>query len=154
MGLTDKTIKNATPRDKKYKLIDEKGLFVLIKPNGSKYFRLDYRFAGIRKEVSIGVYPDITLQEARKIRDDYRILLKSDIDPAEMKKAKKYNMYLESSDVFEAVAREWHTTKKPKWKISHANRKWRAIEKNIFPYLGNRPIKNITAQELLSVSLV
>jgi integrase len=126
-------------------------MYLRVKKSGSKYFRLDYRYAGKRKTLALGVYPEITLKEARDKRDEARKLLSEGINPSEVRKAKKYNIYIDSNNNLEAVALEWFTVNKPKWKESNAKSKWRRLEKNVFPYLGNRPIKNITTQELLSV---
>jgi integrase len=156
MGLTDTAIKQAKPKIINgevtiNRLTDEKGMYLFVDKKGHKYFRLDYRYAGTRKCLSLGVYPEISLKDARDKRDEARKLLQEGIDPSEVKKAKKYNIYSESSNTFEAIALEWFATNKPKWVEEYAKQKWRRIEKNILPYLGSRPIKNITTQELLSV---
>ena len=106
MSLTEKQLKNAKPKETKYKLTDEKGLFVLILPNGAKYYRFKYYFAGKQKELAIGVYPDMPLTEARDARDEARKLVRDGKDPAEIKKANKYNIYLNSTNVFEEIAAE------------------------------------------------
>ncbi|MCD8554129.1 tyrosine-type recombinase/integrase [Seleniivibrio sp.] len=151
MGTTDTAIRTAKAKDKGYKIQDEKSMYIYVSEAGGKTFRLDYRYANKRKTYVIGSYPEISLKEAREKRDEARKLISEGIDPNELKKAKKYNIYCEASNRFKDVATEWHAVNKPKWIESHAQRKWRALEKNIFPYIGDRPVKNITAQELLSV---
>ena len=151
MNLTDTAIRNAKPKDKDYKLANEAGMYVLIKKTGNIYFRFDYRFAGKRKTFALGVYPETTLKEARAKRNEARKLLNEGIDPSEVRKAKRHNIYSDTNNSFEAIAQEWFKLNKPKWEEETANTKWRRLERNVFPYLGNRPIKNITTQELLSV---
>jgi integrase len=150
MPLKDTEIRNAKPKGKQYKLSDEKGLYLLVKEAG-KYFRLDYRFAGKRKTLAIGVYPDVTLAEARQQRDDARKLLKKGVDPSQNKKETKIMLQEMAVNNFEAVAREWFKKKSPAWAERHAFTVIRRLELNIFPWLGNRPVKLITAPELLAV---
>lgn len=150
MATTDTAIRNAKYTDKTYKITDEKGMYILVNASG-KYFRLDYRYAGKRQTLAIGVYPDISLKEAREKRDEARKMIKNGINPSDYKKTAKHNLISDTKDTFISIAEEWFIKNKPKWEESHANRKWRALEKDIFPYIGNRPIKQITAQELLSV---
>ena len=149
MALTELSIKNAKPTGKIYKLHDEKGMYVHVTPSGSKYFRMDYRF-GKRKTLALGVYPETSLKEARDKRDAARKLLEDGINPSEAKKAKKLHLITEVSNTFQAVAAEWHEKMKGKWSAEHAAKKWDYLEKDIFPTLGNTPIKNISARELLT----
>ncbi len=150
MPLTDTAIRNTKPKDKQYKLSDEKGLYLLVKKAG-KYFRLDYRFAGKRKTFAIGVYPDVTLAEARQQRDEARKLIQKGVDPSQHKKETKNMLQEMAANNFETIAREWYEKKRPAWVERHAFTVIRRLELNIFPWLGNRPIKLITAPELLSV---
>ncbi|WP_198244532.1 tyrosine-type recombinase/integrase [methane-oxidizing endosymbiont of Gigantopelta aegis] len=148
MPLTDTAIRNAKPKAKQYKIADEKGMYLLVKPNGSKYFRLDYRIHGKRKTYAIGVYPSITLKKARQIRDTVKEQITDGIDPCEHKKATKR---MSDSDSFEAVARDWHNRHKPNWTENHAGRILTRLEKDIFPWVGKRQISTITPPELLAV---
>ena len=94
MALTDTTCKNTKPNaDKPRKLSDEKGLYLLINPNGSKYFRMDYRFGGKRKTLALGVYPQISLKQARDKRDEARSQLADGIDPSLKRKAEKNGQF-------------------------------------------------------------
>jgi hypothetical protein len=107
MPLSDTAIKNAKPKDKPYKLTDEKGMFLLVNPNGSKYFRLDYRFDGKRKTLALGVYPEISLKQAREKRDDAKQQIANGIDPNDNKKAIKLSKADNAANSFEVLAREW-----------------------------------------------
>ena len=149
MPLTDKAISNAKPREKQYKLSDEKGLYVLVTQTG-KYFRLDYRFQGKRKTLALGVYPDVTLKEAREKRDNARKQLQNGIDPAQYKKETKAMQKDQAANSFEAVAREWFTKKMHIWTEGHSRTIIRRLELNIFPWFGARPVASITAPELLT----
>jgi integrase len=148
MALTDTAIKTAKPKATAYKLADEKGLYVLVKKAG-KYFRLDYRFAGKRKTLALGVYPEVSLKEAREKRDEARKLISNNLDPVTVKKAKKLELVADGSNTFKAVAVEWCEKMKSKWSADHAGRKWHYIEKDVFPTFAATPIKDITARELL-----
>jgi integrase len=146
--LTEAACKNAKPKDKPYRLSDEKGLYMEIMSNGSKYFRLKYRFGGKEKRLAIGVYPETTLKDARSKRDEARKLLITGIDPGEHRKAMK-QARVADAETLEFVAREWFAKFKPTWADSHADKIITRLEKDIFPWLGDRPISAITAPELL-----
>ncbi len=151
MALTNTAVLNAKPEDKPRKLADEKGLFLLVHPNGSKYWRLKYRFGGREKLLALGVYPDITLAEARQRRDDARKLLANGADPGETKKAVKAAGADKAANSFEIVAREWWQSKKqPTLSEGHASRILRQLELDIFPWIGKKPIADITAPDLLA----
>ncbi len=147
--LTDTATKNAKPKDKPYRLADEKGLYLEVKPNGSKYFRMKYRFDGKEKLLAFGVYPETSLKEARDKRDEARKQLAQGIDPSENRKAMKAAQAADG-DTFEVIAREWHSKFSPNWTPEHGERILRRLEADIFPWLGNRPIREITAPELLA----
>lgn len=149
MALTDIKIKTAKPLEKPYKLSDSGGLYLLVNRNGSKYWRLKYRFAGKEKMLSIGVYPQVTLAEARNQRDEAKKLLAQNKDPSEEKQLAKLEKYLSSESTFEAVAREWHTSKVDRWSLRYRDEIIDTFEKDIFPYIGKRPIADIKPLELL-----
>ena len=149
MSLTDTAIRNAKPREKAYPLRDEKSLYLIINPNGSKWWRLDYRFGGKRKTISMGVYPEIGLKAARDKRDDARRLLADGIDPGENRKIQKAARHERAENSFEVVAREWFAKFSPNWATSHSTKIIRRLEREIFPWLGARPIDEIKAVELL-----
>lgn len=149
MKLTNKRCENAESRNKPYKLSDGNGLYLEIMPNGSKYWRLKYRFMNKEKRLAFGVFPLVKLAEAREKREQARKLLASGIDPSEAKKETKRQAVMEASNTFEAVAREWHGNNKEKWSRAYPGKVMRFLEKDVFPVIGNRPIAQITAPELL-----
>ena len=107
MALTDTRIRNTRPKEKAFKLSDGGGMYLLITPDGRRYWRLDYRFAGKRRTLALGVYPIVSLSSARARREDARALLAKNVDPSVAKQAAKRAAKLASADTFEAVAREW-----------------------------------------------
>ena len=150
MPLSDRAIKATKPKEKDFKLSDEKGLYLLIKKNGAKLFRLKYRFNGKEKKLSIGPYPDVTLQKARQMRDDARKLLVDGIDPSAHKKATKASEKLKSENCFQVIALEWFNTKQKDKTEGYQRRVLRALEKDLFPSLGSMPINEVKAPILLA----
>ena len=151
MALTDTAIRNAKPKEKPYKLADEKGLFLLVHPNGGRYWRFKYRFVGKEKLLALGIYPDVSLKEARERRDNARKQVAADIDPGQHRKALKAAKATCAENSFEIVAREWFAKHSPNWAVNHSSKILRRLERDIFPWIGNRPIADITAPELLTV---
>lgn len=150
MPLTDIKIRNTKPSGKPLKLTDERGLYLLIQPSGAKWWRLDYRVAGKRKTLSMGVYPDVGLALARERRDEARKLVALGVDPAENRKAQKAAQQERSANSFEVISREWFAKHSPGWAKSHADKIIARLEKDIFPWLGKRPIAEIKAADILS----
>jgi len=151
MPLTDLACRNAKPSEKSRKIADGGGLYLEIMPSGSKYWRLKYRFLGKEKRLAFGVYPEVSLVEARGKRDDARKLIASGKDPSELKKEEKRIAELNSENTFEAIAREWHGQRKHEWVASHAESVLVRLERHVFKKLGTRPIVDIDAPELLAV---
>jgi integrase len=151
MPLTDTAIRNAKPTDKTKKLFDAGGLYLEVAPRGGKWWRLKYRFGGKEKRLSLGVYPDVSLKDARERRDEARKLLANEIDPSENRKAKKAATVERSGNSFEVVAREWYAKHSPNWSVNHGDRIIRRLDRDIFPWIGGKPIADITAQQLLEV---
>lgn len=151
MPLTDTAIRNAKPGDKTIKLFDERGLYLEVSPAGGKWWRLKYRFDGKEKRLSLGVYPDVSLKDARERRDTARKLLADGTDPSENRKAQKSARAGRAANSFEVVAREWYAKYSATWAKDHGNRIIRRFERDIFPWIGARPIAEITAPELLAV---
>jgi integrase len=147
--LTNLTVKSAKPKDKLYRLFDQRGLYLEVMPNGSKYWRLKYRFLGKEKRLAFGVYPEVSLSDAREKRDQARKLLADDIDPVAAKHEKRRQAVLNAANTFEAVAREWHSKQEERWTSNTGVKIIRYLENDIFPYLGSRPIADIDAPELL-----
>jgi len=131
------------------KLIDGRGLFLLVAPSGGKWWRFRYRFEGKHKLLSLGTYPAVTLKDARVKRDEMRRLLAAGIDPGQARKAEKAARG--DANSFEAVAREWIGKYAPTWAESHASKIIRRLERDVFPWIGARPVGHITAPELLAV---
>jgi len=150
MSLTDTSIRNLQPRDKSFKVFDERGLFLIVTPGGGKWWRFKYRCDGKEGQISLGVYPDVSLKFARKQRDDAREKVAAGIDPSEHRKAQKQSQTDRRASSFEVVAREWLEKYSPSWAANHSTRIKRRLEKDIFPWLGARPIAEIKAKELLS----
>ncbi len=150
MRLTDTALRNAKPKEKRYKLFDGRGLYLEVSPQGGKWWRLKYRFGGKEKRISLGVYPEVSLKDARSRRDDARKLLANNVDPGEHRKAVKRVERAVTEDTFEAVAREWFAKYKPTWVPSHAERIIRRLERDLFPAIGTRPTREINAPELLT----
>ncbi|WP_417559210.1 tyrosine-type recombinase/integrase [Marinomonas sp.] len=149
MPLTDRELKTLKPKEKPYKLADEKGLYIEVTPSGSKLWRMKYRFEGKEKRLSIGPYPDVSLKTARLKRDEARSNLASGIDPSAKKQAEKFSN--SSTNTFEAVAREWHSIKQAKNSEKHQQTVLRRLERMIFPKIGNRQIDTIKPIDVLEL---
>ena len=147
MALTATTIKTCKPKDKAYKLTDGGGLYLLVSPSGGKWWRFDYRCQSKRKTLSMGVYPAISLKDARDRRDEAKKQLANGIDPAMVRKSQKHQQ--SQPNTFEAVAREWHDKFKPGWSDTHASRLLRLLERDIFPWLGSMPVSDVSSPLLL-----
>lgn len=151
MLLSDLQIKRAKPKEKPYTLNDGMGLSLLIDTTGSKGWRFRYRFAGKPKMISFGVYGEVSLAEARQKREECRSMLAKGINPSEARKAEKIALQFAHENSFEAVAREWHSSKTATWSHGYAKEVLNCLEKDIFPYIGQRPIEQIEPLELLTV---
>lgn len=151
MPLTIVAINRARAIDKPVKLFDGGGLYLLVNPNGSRWWRFKYRYLGKEKLLSLGTYPDVSLKDARDRRDQARKQLVSGIDPSEHRKAQKTALIATTENTFEAVAREWFAKNSPTWAAGHADKIIRRLERDVFPWLGGRPIADLTAPDLLAV---
>ena len=151
MSLTDTSIRNAKPGEKPVRLFDGGGLYLEVSPTGGKWWRLKYRFDGKEKRLSLGVYPDVSLKDARDRRDASRKLLVDGIDPSENRKVMKSARADRAANSFEVVAREWFAKYSATWAANHSDRIIRRFERDIFPWVGGRPIADVTAPELLAV---
>jgi len=149
--LTDTTIRKAKAADKPKKLSDSRGLFLLITIKGAKLWRMAYRYNGKQKTLCIGKYPDISLSEARKHVEHAKVGLAKGIDPSASKKALKETREGELANSFEVIAREWHKTYMTNKSDGHAKKVLRFLEKDVFPWLGGRPLTRIEAPEILTL---
>ncbi len=145
--LTDTKIRNARPRGKPYKLFDGQGLYLLITPKGQRWWRFKYQSGGREKLLSLGTYPDVPLKKVREKRAELRRNVAAGIDPSLQRRAKQQA----DASSFEGVAREWHAKHVHTWTPEHAARIQRRLDKDIFPWIGARPIAELTAPEVLAV---
>ena len=149
MPLSDTSVRQAKPREKPYRLTDGGGLYLEVAPNGSRYWRLKFRFGGKEKRLALGVYPTVTLARAREDALAAKRLLHDGIDPQEDKKEKKRVDKIAGGGDFETIAREWHKVMKPRWTPRHADDVLESLEKDIFPVFGQRPLAQLKAPEIL-----
>lgn len=147
MPLTDKEIRSFKPKESNYKRFDSRGLFVLVTPAGGRLWRLKYSFNGKEKLLALGQYPDVSLAMARDRRDDARRLLAQGLDPG----AEKERQAKAAASTFEAISREWLASFVPGMTPANAEMILDRLVKNIFPYIGRRPIHELTAQDVLAV---
>jgi integrase len=151
MPLTNTQISKCKPKQQPYKLSDSGGMFLLVHPNGSKYWRLKYRLHGKEKTLALGVYPDVSLAQARENRDTAKKEIKNGTDPVLKRRDEKHLALLKSENTFEAVTKEWHSQQKNKWTTDHAERVFKSLEDEAFPSLGTKPISEITGKDVLAV---
>ncbi|CUU22830.1 putative prophage P4 integrase [Duffyella gerundensis] len=147
MALTDTKVRSAKPEAKEYSLVDCDGMFLLIHPNGSKYWRFRFRFGGKQHLMAFGVYPETSLADARQKREEARRLVAAGVDPREHKRAVKEEQAKEVI-TFESVARDWHASNQ-KWSESHSGRVLKSLEDNLFDAIGKRNIAELKTRDLL-----
>ena len=151
MALTDSHVRNAKPKAQAYKLGDGRGMYLLVRPNGARYWRLDYRFAGKRRTLALGVYPTVTLSVARARREDAHTLLAQGTDPSAAKKAKRRSALRANETTFEVIGREWIHNQSKRLAPRYCAQILARLEGDVFPQIGSRPIAEIDALELLDV---
>jgi integrase len=139
--LTDAKIKNAQPVDKPYRLYDSGGMYLEIAPSGGRWWRLKYRIGGKEKRISLGVYPTVSLKEARFARDKAKDQLREGLDPGASRRG----------NTFEELAKEWIDKQSAKWIPSHSERILGRLKRDVFPWMGSKPIASVTAPEVLAV---
>ncbi|WP_254257827.1 tyrosine-type recombinase/integrase [Methylobacter tundripaludum] len=147
MSLSDTAIKNAKPAAKPYKMQDEKGMYLLVHPNGGKYFRYNYRFNNKRLTLSLGVYPATSLKEARDKRDTAIKQIAGGINPGITRKIEKAGSI---ENTFKAIAEDFLMTKQQEWSASHHKHIKECFERDVYPWIGSRPLKELSAVEVLT----
>ena len=151
MKLNARQVDAAKPKEKAYKLADGAGLYLEVVPSGSRYWRMKYRFNGKEKRMAFGVYPAVSLAQARALRDEAKKKLAEGIDPSFAKKEEKLVRDVRLHNTFQAVALEWHGTKVSRWSEGYASDIIEAFNKDIFPYIGQLPVNEIKPLVLLNV---
>lgn len=151
MPLTDTAIRTAKPSASPVRMFDGGGLYLEVSPAGGKLWRLKYRYAGKEKRLALGTYPDVGLKDARAKRDDARKLLASDIDPGENRKAMAAAKVERATNSFETIAREWFAKYRETWAPDYAKNILARFENDVFPWLGGKPVAEITAPDVLAV---
>jgi len=151
MKLNARQVDAAKPREKAYKLADGAGLYLEVVPSGSRYWRMKYRFNGKEKRMAFGVYPAVSLAQARVLRDEAKKKLAEGIDPSFAKKEEKLVRDVQLNNTFQAVALEWHGTKVSRWSEGYASDIIEAFNKDFFPYIGHQPVNEIKPLVLLNV---
>jgi len=151
MPLTNIAIRKALPREKLYRLTDGEGMYLEVAPNGSKYWRLKYRFAGKEKRLALGIYPYVSLADARERRYEARKALAAGFDPGEVKKAEKRSARMAAANSFAVATQGWLDERKPYVTAGSWEKTKARFEKDVFPWLGKRPVSEIDAPEILSV---
>lgn len=149
MPLSNTAIRNAKPGEKSRKIFDGRGLYLEIAPSGGKWWRLKYRFDGKDKRISLGIYPDVSLKDARERCDEARRQIANQIDPSELRKLEKAARVERIANSFEVIACEWYTKHQLNWSAGHADRVIRRLRQDVFPWIGSKPIADITAPLLL-----
>ena len=150
--MTEAECKNATcPPDKKQaRFADSGGMYLQVSPAGSKRWFLKYRVGGKEKQLALGSYPDVSLKSARLARDAAKLQKSEGTDPVQARKLNKLKASRNSGDTFKAIALEWYGKQAPQWSAGHASRMLRQLERDLFPWIGERPIEHIHAMELLA----
>ena len=154
MPLTDTAIKKAKSEAKAYKLADGGGMFLMVHPNGGKYWRLRYRFMGVEKLLALGVYPDVSILDARGRREQARKLLANGVDPSAIKqkaKQEKVKILQIAENSFRNLATEFHKVKSPMWTEGHAKQWMGNLEKYVMPVIGNKPITDIEPMDIMQI---
>jgi len=147
MPLTDAALRVVKPTDKTQKLFDGNGLHLAVTPQGAKSWRLKYRFQGKEKLLSLGSYPMVSLKEARERATAARKTLEGGVDPSAQRKREKHM----AQNTFELVAREWHEVQTAKWSAHYAEATLNRMKRNLFPFIGSRPVHEVSAPEILAL---
>lgn len=150
MPLTDTAVRNLKPQEKPFKKTDGGGMYLHVLPTGAKYWRLAYRLDGVQRTFAIGVYPEVSLAEARERRDAAKKLVREGIDPVSHRTELAQRRQAEKLNSFEAVGREWHEAQKGRWSEKHAAKVLASLERDLFPAIGNKAVVTIKPTEVLA----
>ena len=140
MPLTANQVKNEKPTAKQKFISDEKGLRLLVTPDGGKYWRFKYRFANKQKTLALGVYPEVSLKRARELRDDARQKVRQGVDPAQERRAERQKLISANDNQVRSVAEDWWNQKKSDWQEGHAIKVWRRLDDNFLKQYGSMPM--------------
>ena len=151
MALTDLQLRNAKPGDKPYKMADGGGLYMEVRPTGKKLWRYRYRIAGKENIYAIGEYPRVTLSAARAERDNAKDAVRQGLHPAHLRRAERQQNITESANTFEAIAREYAEQKARTWSDTYLDQFERAMDANVYPYIGSIPVRHINSQHILEI---
>ncbi|MFH1356618.1 MAG: integrase arm-type DNA-binding domain-containing protein [bacterium] len=151
MNLTNTQVKNAKATGKTYRITDGRGMYLEVSPTGCKWWRYKYRIDGKEKRLALGAYPDVMLKDARERHIEARRLVEQGIDPVENKKAMKASRVEDIKNSFEVIAREWHAKNIERWTAKHGEAIIQRFEKDLFPFIGSKPISRIANHELLKI---
>ncbi len=151
MKLTATKVKNAKPKDRDFKLFDGLGLYLLVRSNGAKYWRLKYRIAGKEKLLALGVYPEVSLADARSATSQYRTAVRSGVDPSHERKIDKVRSQINSRNSFQKVAEDWLDVQATNWSPIHLKKVRRSLEVDVYPFIGREPISEISTPLILDV---
>jgi integrase len=151
MSLTAIQVQNAKGRPKPYKLHDERGLYLLIKPNGGKYWRFKYRFEGKEKLLSVGTYPDTDLKTARQRRDESRRAVEAGFDPSQERKTDRQKRKVSRKNTFKAMADEWLSKQQGRWSDGSQKSVKRSLENNVTPYIGEKPVTEVSKSDVMDI---
>ncbi len=152
MPLSDSAVRSTKKRTRAFKKSDGHGMYLLVQPNGARYWRFKYRFAGKEKLFAIGVYPEVTLKEARAKCDEARRMLRDGIDPSDARKSQRRQKKLNAENSFESIAREWIDHRSEKWEEITRSRILAQFEADVFPMIGKTPIADLKARDVIAVA--
>lgn len=150
-ALSDVEVRAAKPRERDYKLYDGRGLFLLVKANGSRHWRLKYRLAGLERTLALGEYPDVGLKAAREGAGAARLLVREGVDPVQARREERARRQNEGLQTFASIADEWVTRKSKKWTEGHREQNLQSLRDYVLPKIGKRPITSLTAQDVMRV---
>lgn len=152
MALSDTKVRTIKPLDKPFKLSDERGLFLIVTPTGGKWWRLKYRLDGKEKTLSLGVYPDVSLADAREKRDQARKVIAAGSDPSEVRKANKASRTEHTANSFEVITRIWLKNYSANLSTATSEKNLRLFERDIFPWIGAKPIADLKPKDILDTA--